>query len=134
MGAIGLSAAPLDIDALMRSVQLPEHGAVATFLGTTRETSPGDPRPVAALEYEAYEAMAVAEMEAIADEARERFGPLQIAIVHRTGRVALTEPSIAIVVAWFALGDQALGRNDLIVGLFVTAVALLAGWRAGKGR
>jgi molybdopterin synthase catalytic subunit len=98
MGAIGLSAAPLDVDALMRSVQSPEHGAVATFLGTTRETSPDDPRPVAALEYEAYEAMAVAEMEAIACEARERFGPLQIAIVHRTGRVALTEPSIAIVV------------------------------------
>jgi hypothetical protein len=41
---------------------------------------------------------------------------------------------IAIVVAWFALGDQALGRNDFIVGLFITAVALLAGWRAGKNR
>jgi hypothetical protein len=40
----------------------------------------------------------------------------------------------AIVIAWFALGDRALGSNDLIVGLFVTAVALLAGWRAGKGR
>jgi hypothetical protein len=41
---------------------------------------------------------------------------------------------IAIVAAWFALGDRAVGRTDLIVGLFVTAVALLAGWRAGKGR
>lgn len=99
MAAIGLSAAPLDVDALVRSVKSPQFGAVAAFLGTTRETSPDDPRPVAALEYEAYETMAVAEMEAIAREARERFGPLEIAIVHRTGRVALTEPSIAIVVA-----------------------------------
>lgn len=99
MAAIGLSAAPLDVDALVRSVKSPQYGAVAAFLGTTRETSPDDPRPVAALEYEAYETMAVAEMEAIAREARERFGPLEIAIVHRTGRVALTEPSIAIVVA-----------------------------------
>jgi molybdopterin synthase catalytic subunit len=98
MPPVGLSATALDVDALMRSVQSPEHGAVATFLGTTRETSPDDPRPVAALEYEAYETMAVPEMEAIAREARERFGPLEIAIVHRTGRVALGEPSIAIVV------------------------------------
>jgi hypothetical protein len=41
---------------------------------------------------------------------------------------------IAIVVAWFALGDKAPGQTDLIVGLFVTAVALLAGWRAGAGK
>lgn len=96
---IGLSAEPLDVGALVRVVQSPEHGAVVTFLGTTRATSPGDPRPVAALEYEAYEPMAVAEMETIAREAGARFGPLAIAIVHRTGRVALGEPSVAIVVA-----------------------------------
>ena len=96
---IGLAAAPLDPDALVRAVRSDEHGAVVTFLGTTRATSPGDPRPVAALEYEAYDAMAIPEMEAIAREACERFGPLSIAIVHRTGRVALGEPSVAVVVA-----------------------------------
>jgi len=96
---IGLSAAPLDADALVRAVRSDQHGGVVTFLGTTRATSPGDPRPVAALEYEAYDAMAVPEMEAIAREVRERYGPLSIAIVHRTGRVALGEPSVAVVVA-----------------------------------
>ncbi|GAC1659329.1 MAG: hypothetical protein NVS4B13_03820 [Candidatus Elarobacter sp.] len=96
---VGLSAQPLDAQALVRTVKTPAHGAVVTFLGTTRETSPDDPRPVAALEYEAYAAMAVAEMEAIEREARERFGPLGIAMVHRTGRVALGEPSVAVVVA-----------------------------------
>ncbi len=96
---IGLSAAPLDAQALVRAVRTDAHGAVVTFLGTTRETSPDDPRPVAALEYEAYDAMAVAEMERIAAETRERFGPLGIALMHRTGRVALGEPSVAVVVA-----------------------------------
>jgi molybdopterin synthase catalytic subunit len=96
---IGLSADPIDTAALERAVKTDAHGAVVTFLGTTRETSPGDPRPVAALEYEAYEALAVAEMQRIADETRERFGPLGIAMVHRTGRVALGEPSVAVVVA-----------------------------------
>ena len=96
---IGLSADPIDAGALERAVKTDAHGAVVTFLGTTRETSPDDPRPVAALEYEAYESLAVAEMERIADETRERFGPLGIAMVHRTGRVALGEPSVAVVVA-----------------------------------
>jgi molybdopterin synthase catalytic subunit len=42
--------------------------------------------------------MAQAELEAIAEEARQRFGPLRIAMLHRTGRVALGEPSVAIAV------------------------------------
>lgn len=96
---IGLSAEPLDPAALERAVRSDAHGAVVTFLGTTRETSPDDPRPVVALEYEAYESLAVAEMEKIAAEARARFGPLGVAMVHRTGRVALGEPSVAVVVA-----------------------------------
>jgi molybdopterin synthase catalytic subunit len=96
---IGLTAQPLDVNAMVRAVQTHAHGAVATFLGTTRETSPGDPRPVVALEYEAYPAMAVEEMETIAREVRERFGPLEIAMLHRTGRVVLGEPSVAIVIA-----------------------------------
>ncbi len=96
---IGLSADAIDVAALARAVKTDAHGAVVTFLGTTRETSPGDPRPVAALEYEAYDAMAVAEMENIAGETRERFGPLGIAMVHRTGLVALGESSVAVVVA-----------------------------------
>ena len=96
---IGLSAQPLDVAGLERAVKTDAHGAVVTFLGTTRATSPGDPRPVEALEYEAYATMAVAEMETIAREVQERFGPLGIALVHRTGRVALGEPSVAVVVA-----------------------------------
>jgi molybdopterin synthase catalytic subunit len=96
---IGLSAQPLDPEALARAVVTPAHGAVVTFLGTTRETSPGDTRPVAALEYEAYEPMAVAEMQTIARETEERYGPLGIALVHRTGRVELGQPSVAVVVA-----------------------------------
>jgi molybdopterin synthase catalytic subunit len=95
---VGLSPEPLDVEALARAVRTDAHGGVVTFLGTTRETSPDDPRPVTALEYEAYPMMAVAEMEAIADETERRFGPLGIAMVHRTGTVALGEPSVAVVV------------------------------------
>jgi molybdopterin synthase catalytic subunit len=99
VGTIALTALPLDTDALAAGVAGDGFGAVVTFVGTTRVTSPGDPRPVVALEYDAYETLALAEMRAIAQEAKAQFGPLEIALVHRTGRVAVGEASVAVVVA-----------------------------------
>jgi molybdopterin synthase catalytic subunit len=86
-----------------------EDGAVVGFLGRTR-ISPGTPAPgqeaeaarhlgrsVESLGYEAHEAMALRVLGQIADEIAERFGVERLAIVHRTGEVALGETSIAIV-------------------------------------
>jgi molybdopterin synthase catalytic subunit len=95
---IGIGPEPIDFAAVVAAVGDPAHGAICTFLGTTRETSPGDARAVEALDYESYAELALADFEAIAAEARERFGPLRIAIVHRTGRVALGEASVAVAV------------------------------------
>jgi molybdopterin synthase catalytic subunit len=95
---IALSPDPIDLAALVAAVGDPAYGAIATFLGTTRMTSPGDERPVEALDYEAYTEMALADFHAIAAETRAQFGPLAIAIVHRTGRVALGEASVAVAV------------------------------------
>jgi molybdopterin synthase catalytic subunit len=95
---IAIVPGPIDVPALIAAVGAPAHGAICTFVGTTRETSPGDDRPVDALDYEAYVAMALSDFHALAAETRERFGPLAIAIVHRTGRVALGEASVAVAV------------------------------------
>jgi molybdopterin synthase catalytic subunit len=95
---IAIGPDPIDLAALIAAVGNPAHGAICTFLGTTRETSAGDDRIVEALDYEAYVELARADFEAIAAEAIQRFGPLRIAIVHRTGRVALGEASVAIAV------------------------------------
>jgi len=104
---------PIDAAALARLVDAtasPEDGAQAVFIGRTRETS-GTPAPgqeaeaarhagqrVLRLEYEAYESMALAVFEAIAAEIGERFGVDRLAIVHRTGSIAVGEVSVAIVV------------------------------------
>jgi len=95
---LALRDGPIDLDSLIAAVADDGHGAVCSFLGVTRETSPGDARPVEALDYEAYAEMAIADFQTIADDAQRRFGPLKIAIVHRTGRVALGEASVAVVV------------------------------------
>jgi molybdopterin synthase catalytic subunit len=86
-------------------------GAVAVFVGQTRET-PGTPAPgqraeaerfegqqVVGLSYEAFEPMALAVLATIADEIGERFGVSRLAILHRVGEVGVGEASVIIVTA-----------------------------------
>ncbi len=87
----------ISLERLVAAVADPGSGATATFLGTTRATNRG--RKVLKLEYEAYEDMAVAELEKIGDEARERWGLTGVAIVHRVGEVPLGESSVVIAVS-----------------------------------
>ena len=83
----------IDRAAVLAAVSDPGFGAVLVFEGVGRNHFEG--RAVVGLEYEAYEAMAVPEMQKIGQEAMQRFGA-KVAIVHRTGRVAIGEPSVII--------------------------------------
>ncbi len=86
---------PIDVAALARRVRTDECGAVVTFAGVVRERSDDD-RSVSGLSYEAHEAMAIAEFERIADEARGRFGPCEIAVTHRVGELRIGEVAVAV--------------------------------------
>jgi len=72
-------------------VRDPAAGAVVLFLGTVR-ADPG----VKALDYEAYEGMAVKKLEALRSAAKETFGVTEVAIAHRTGRLPIGETSVAV--------------------------------------
>ncbi len=72
------------------------------FVGTVRADA--DIREVVMLEYEAYADMALHEMDAICMEAGSRFGA-RCAMAHRTGSVAVGEPSVAAAAA--APSDEA---------------------------
>jgi molybdopterin synthase catalytic subunit len=88
---------PIDTVALLKLVESPRAGAVVLFLGVTREFT-GE-RQTSALNYECYPEMAerkIAELEA---EARRRWPIVGCAIVHRLGRLELTEASVAIAVS-----------------------------------
>jgi molybdopterin synthase catalytic subunit len=93
-GAIEVRRGAIDIHAVLDSVRRPDAGAVVLFLGTVR-SDPG----VRALDYEVYRPMALKQMRIVADEAKSKFGVLEIAIVHRLGRVALGSLSVAIAVS-----------------------------------
>jgi molybdopterin synthase catalytic subunit/molybdopterin converting factor small subunit len=96
-GAFLLSEEPLSLEQVAREVASHDAGAIATFVGTTRAHSRG--RDVIRLEYEAYEGMAEAEMERIADTLRRRHDVIAVAIHHRVGPVQIGETSVVIAVA-----------------------------------
>jgi MoaE-MoaD fusion protein len=81
---------------LARQLKAPEDGAVVVFEGIVRDNLHG--RKSRYLEYEAYEPMAVRKMEEIGGEAKQKFSIDRIGMIHRLGRVAIGETSVAIIV------------------------------------
>jgi len=92
---IRLVRAPIDLVSLQATS--PADGALCLFVGVVRDENAG--RPVLHLEYEAYEEMALRLMEEIADETRRRWPVTDVRIVHRLGRLAIGEASVAVAVA-----------------------------------
>jgi molybdopterin synthase catalytic subunit len=93
-------SSPLDCARAIAFVSHVEAGGVAVFLGTTRtESRTGDGQPLAALDYEAYGELATKQLHDLAVRARQKWPMiLKLALLHRTGRVALAEPSVVIAV------------------------------------
>lgn len=87
---------PIDTCGLVSRLQRGEDGAVVVFEGVVRNHS-GE-KATLYLEYEAYEPMALARMQALARQARQRWSIDRIGIVHRLGRLEIGETSVAIVV------------------------------------
>lgn len=94
---VALVRGPIDVEAVIRLAHRPEAGAVVTFVGTVRADTDGS-RTIAALEYHAYEAMALEQMRAIRERAGSRHDILDAQVVHRLGIVPLGEASVAAVV------------------------------------
>lgn len=88
----------IDVAALAAEVSRSRFGATVTFAGVVRERSDDD-RDVTGLSYEAYDSMAIAEIERIIEEARERFGDCEAEVEHRTGDLDVGEISVGIAVA-----------------------------------
>jgi molybdopterin synthase catalytic subunit len=104
--AIRVTAEPLDVAALSAAVRDPRAGAVVLFEGVTRE--------VPQLDYEAYAEMAVERLRQIAGEEAERHGLCAVAVEHRTGTVALGEPSVIVAASAPHRGEAFAGARALI--------------------
>jgi molybdopterin synthase catalytic subunit/molybdopterin converting factor small subunit len=92
-----LTTEPIDVGSVARRVVLPECGATVSLDGFAREWTAG--RRTKYLVYEAYDEMALSEMERLGVEAHKRFDIAHIGIVHRTGRLEIGETSVVISVS-----------------------------------
>ena len=93
----GVVREPIDTQALLAKIKQPEDGAAVVFEGVVRNNSRG--RRTLYLDYEAYDSMALKQMEELGHQALSNFKIRNVSIVHRIGRLEIGETSVAIVVA-----------------------------------
>lgn len=92
-----LTTDPISIDSVARRVVPAECGATVTLDGYVRKFTKG--RETLHLVYEAYEPMALKEMQKLIAQAKRDFEITNVGIVHRLGRLEIGETSVVISVA-----------------------------------
>lgn len=88
---------PLDVAEAAQAVASHRNGATVVFVGTVREVNEG--RAVTGIDYRAYEAMAVRELEAIVAEAAARYDTGDLVVRHRVGTLGLGDASVVVAAA-----------------------------------
>ncbi len=88
---------PIDGAAITSMIKQHEDGALVVFDGVVRNQTRG--RSTLYLEYTAYEAMALQQMEQLAVQAMANFAVRDVWLVHRLGRLEIGETSVYIAVA-----------------------------------
>lgn len=94
---IKITEKPIDVQKVIDTASSLGAGAVNVFVGTVRNTAHA--KNVLWLEYEAYEAMAVAEIKKIIEDAAQRWPMLGWAVSHRVGTLKPGEVSVVIAVS-----------------------------------
>jgi molybdopterin synthase catalytic subunit/molybdopterin converting factor small subunit len=88
----------IDTQSVLDRIKRDEDGAAVVFEGVVRNQTRGRRRTLY-LDYEAYEEMALGQMEDLAEQAVKQFQVRDVALVHRLGRLEIGETSVLIVVA-----------------------------------
>ena len=94
---IKISVDPLQIQSCIDWVMSPECGGINVFIGSVRNATKG--KKVVRLEFEAYESMAMNEMNKIAKDVLKKWPVQKILIHHRTGILQTGEVPVIITVA-----------------------------------
>jgi molybdopterin synthase catalytic subunit len=95
--SFSITFAPLSLAEIYALADDPANGAVVVMSGTVRNQTDG--KPVVALEYQAYEPMALEVFRAIAADMRRTWPDVnRVVIHHRIGRLQIGEISVLIAV------------------------------------
>ena len=93
---IEITKTVIDSATIVEEIKAGPDGAVCTFDGIVRNNTRG--RQTLYLDYEAYEEMALKQMEELAERALEDFKVRDVVMVHRLGRLEIGETSVLIAV------------------------------------
>jgi molybdopterin synthase catalytic subunit len=88
---IAITREPIDSSEYIESAKKPETGGIVTFIGTVRDDG------IDALDLEVCEEVALADLNTIAAKATEEYHLNSIDIVHRVGRMNITDTILVIV-------------------------------------
>ena len=91
-----LTTEPINTDALLKELAHEADGAQVLFLGVVRNHHQG--REVLRIDYEAYEPMALKELQKITDEMAAKHKLERVLVVLRFGRHEIGDASIAVVI------------------------------------
>jgi len=92
-----ISEETLSVEAAQKFVSTNGSGGIAIFIGTVRNKT--NNKTVTHLEFEAYEPMAIKEMQKIAEAAKEKWKIHKMAIYHRVGTLSIGEMPVIIAVS-----------------------------------
>lgn len=96
-GYCAIVRGPIDTNRILEDLKQPEDGAALLFEGVVRNHTRG--RKALYLDYEAYEEMALKQMQELVERACGNFQIRDAALVHRLGRLQVGETSVLIAVA-----------------------------------
>jgi molybdopterin synthase catalytic subunit len=95
--SFAITFAPLSLEQVYALADAPGNGALVVMSGTVRNQTGG--RPVASLEYQAYEPMALNVFRQISQQIRQQWPETnRVVIHHRTGHLTIGEISVLVAV------------------------------------
>jgi len=91
---VRVTSDPLSVDEALAAVADPGAGGTCVFVGTVRDHSEaGD---VTGIRYEAWDELAMERLGRLAEDLAERWPLRRVAILHRTGDLAVGETSVVV--------------------------------------
>lgn len=94
---IAITDNPIDIQNVILAAESTDAGAVNVFIGTVRSKTAD--KKVIRLEYEAYEPMAILEIQKIVELAKDKWQLKGCSISHRVGTLSIGEVAVVVAVS-----------------------------------
>jgi len=105
---VSIQAHDFDLSAEVAALRAQDSrvGAVCSFVGTVREHSAGAASPISSMELEHYPGMTEKAIEAMIDEACQRFDIYRVRVIHRIGRLQPLDQIVLVAVTSAHRGES----------------------------